>query len=174
MDALREIWNIKRLSKLQPVALCVGLVLIVAALFGAPKYWDYCEMQTLKAEFERFVDVENWPKTAYVKLNSHEIAEEDFARVKAAVAKLQFDGKADWDRWMNIHFTGTGMVGGSGSFFVWAQDADFLGYHMEVSIDGSYAYDTHWEFAASNGQALAVLLQELKVKYPYEVKYPYS
>ena len=165
--ALKGDADMKSLPKLQKILLWAGVVLVVAALIAAPKYWDYCEMQALKAEFDRFVDVENWPESTYVKLNGHKIEEDDFIRVKAAVANLQFDGKADWDRWMDIHFVGTGMIDGSGTFSVWAsQDITFPGYHIEVSIDGTYVYDTHWEFSASNGQELARLLEELQVKYP--------
>ena len=161
----------KSLPKLQKILLIAGVVLVVAALIAAPKYWDYCELQALKAEFDRFVDVENWPDSAYVKLNSNKIEDADLDRVKAAIAELQFDGKSDWDRWMDIHFMGDRMLPDAGSFFVLAQDIAFPAYHIEVSIDGIYLYDTHWEFAASNGQELARLLEELQVKYPSKYSY---
>ncbi len=150
------------LSKLQKVLLCAGVALIIAALIGAPKFWDYCEMRALKAEFDRFVDVENWPEGTTIRFYNHDLEDTDAARVREAVAKLQFDGRFDEDRWFDLHFIGTGMIGDGGGF--WISGKTFA-WHFEVSADGSYVYQTKDRYAMTNGQELQQVLAELKVKY---------
>ena len=68
--ALKGDADMKPLPKLQKILLWVGVALIIAALIGAPKFWDCCEMRALKAEFDRFVDVENWPEGTEIHMGN--------------------------------------------------------------------------------------------------------
>ena len=160
--ALKGDADMKSLPKLQKILLIAGVVLLVAALIAAPKYWDYCEMRALKAEFDRFVDVENWPEGTEIRFYNHDLEGADAARVREAVAKLRFDGRFDEERWFDLHFIGTGMIGDGGGFWIFGKT---FAWHFEVSADGSYVYQTKDRYAMTNGQELQQVLAELKVKY---------
>ena len=137
--------------------------LIIAALIGAPKFWDYCEMRALKAEFDRFVDVENWPEGTEIHMGNplRPIAEEEASRVKAAIQKLEFDGKHTDERWRE-------SMGDTGAKHV---DVFCTVYHqwegvwtVDLFVDTYGVIDA--DFGVTNCAELGQVLAELQVKYP--------
>ena len=151
------------LSKLQKILLWAGVALIVAALIGAPRYWEYCEMRALKAEFDLFVDVENWPEGTEIHMGNplRPIAEEEASRVKAAIQKLEFDGKRTDERWCE-------SMGDTGAKHV---DVFCTVYHqwegvwtVELFVDTYGVIDA--DFGVTNCAELGQVLAELQVKYP--------
>lgn len=152
----------RSISKLQRLLLCAGLVLIVAALVGLPKYRAYREMQDLKAAFQVLTDVKNWPDDAVLKINGQELEPAEADRVRDAVEKLQFDGRFDEERWTTMHFTGSGMMEDGGDLWVTGKN---VMWHLEASHDGSYVYQTQAGFAMTNGQELVRVLADLQEAY---------
>lgn len=150
------------LSKLQKILLWAGVALIVAALIGAPRYWEYCEMRALKAEFDRFVDVENWEHGTKVcfKRSENVLDTADAARVKAAIRKLEFDGEHTDERYIKTLYEG----GNDFSHIcllveqrmnLWIADIYYVADYCVV--DG---------FVVKNTDELIQVLAELQVKYP--------
>ncbi len=151
----------KYFSKLQKVLLCAGLVLIVAALLGAPKYWAYCEMQALKAEFARFVDVERWESGTTISIESfsNELDTADAARVKAAIQKLEFDGEHTTKRYIKRLYEG-GNDFSVIRFFILQRKSHWAAY-VYYAADYCIVDD----FVVKNTDDLIRVLQDLQVKY---------
>lgn len=153
------------LSKLQKGLFCAGVVLILAALVFAPKYWDYCEMQALKAEFERFVDVENWPAEMEIHTGNpwKTIGEEDFERVKAAIGKLVFGGRHTQKAFYESVLTPTGPKGDINFSVLKQSKEDPRAWFIAVHEDGVYCYDSHHGFAMENSAELYRVLESLNM-----------
>ncbi len=149
----------KYLSKLQKVLLCVGLVLVVAALIGFPKYRDYCEMQALKAKFAEFADVEHWPEGMEIRMGSHTLNEAETASVKEAIAKLEFDGAHTTEKYVSSivnHDYASIVIRAASKWQLWL---------VEVYKDGTYCC-VDADFAVKNSAKLYQTLEDLQVKYP--------
>jgi hypothetical protein len=156
------------LPKLQKILLWAGVALIVAALISAPRYWEYCEMRALKAEFDRFVDVENWPAEMEIRAGNpwKTIEKEDFERVKAAIGKLEFGGKHTEKAFYESVLTPTGAKGEI-SFVVLKQSKeDPRAWHICVNEDGVYCYDPGHGFAMKNSAVLYRVLESLNMPNP--------
>jgi hypothetical protein len=163
--ALKGDADMKPLPKLQKILLWAGVALIVAALIGAPRYWEYCEMRALKAEFDRFVDVENWPEEMEIRAGNpwKTIEKEDFERVKAAIGKLEFGGKHTEKAFYESVLTPTGAKGEI-SFVVLKQSKeDPRAWHICVNEDGVYCYDPGHGFAMKNSAVLYRVLESLNM-----------
>lgn len=174
MDALREIRNILReyFSDSKKIVLWIVIASVLLALWIRPKVEDYLELREMKAQYEELVDVAKWPAETKIRINNHNVEEADAARVLAAVAKLQFDGRFDEDRWVDLHWIqDTGMKDDGGRFHIVGKT---FAWSLEVSADGSYVYQTRERFAMTNGQELQQVLADLQAKYPYQPNYqPY-
>ena len=153
------------ISKLQKVLLYAGLALIVAALIGAPKHWDYCEMQALKAEFERFTDVENWPEEMEIRTGNpwEAIGKEDFERVKAAIGKLVFGGRHTEKAFYESVLTPTGAKGDIAFSVLKQSKEDPRAWFIAVHEDGVYCYDPRHGFAMKNSAELYQVLKSLNM-----------
>lgn len=152
-----------RLSKLQRVVLYIGLALIVAALIGAPKYWNYCEKQALKAEFAAFVDVENWESGTEIRMGfpRKTLEAEDAIRIKEAIRKLEFDGEHTDERYIKRLYEGGGDF--SMIRFVVAQRQRF--WHVDIYYAAEYCIVD--DFVVKNTDDLIQVVKDLQVKYPH-------
>ena len=150
------------LSKLQKGLLCAGVVLILAALILAPKYWDYCEKREMKATFAALVAVENWPEETKIRVGHSQkpLEAADAARVKAAIQKLEFDGAHTDERYIKT------LYAGGHDFSV----IRFWVFMPEYYWDGYYYYVADYciikDFVVKNTGELNQVLQELQAKYP--------